>query len=97
MTVLYSPIFGILIAYTFGVVLKESPMSARTLTGIAVGALAVVSMPVADPATWTAPWSFEMPLKRSAEAAPFEYACHEGNLGLANILSAARAAERDAK
>jgi hypothetical protein len=50
-----------------------------------------------DPATWTAPWSFEMPLKRSAEAAPFEYACHEGNLGLSNILSAARAAERDAK
>jgi hypothetical protein len=50
-----------------------------------------------DPATWTAPWSFEMPLKRSAEAAPFEYACHEGNLGLGNILSAARAAERDAK
>jgi hypothetical protein len=47
-----------------------------------------------DPATWTAPWAFEMPLKRSAEAAPFEYACHEGNLGLANILSAARAAER---
>jgi len=50
-----------------------------------------------DPATWTAPWAFEMPLKRSADAAPFEYACHEGNLGLANILSAARAtdAERD--
>jgi hypothetical protein len=52
-----------------------------------------------DPATWTAPWAFEMPLKRDAEAAPFEYACHEGNLGLANILSAARATddERDAK
>jgi hypothetical protein len=48
-----------------------------------------------DPATWTAPWAFEMPLKRSAEAAPFEYACHEGNLGLGNILSAARAAERE--
>ena len=47
-----------------------------------------------DPATWTAPWSFEMPLERNPEAAPFEYACHEGNLGLANILSAARAAER---
>ena len=25
-----------------------------------------------DPATWTAPWTFEMPLKRDAEAAPFE-------------------------
>jgi hypothetical protein len=47
-----------------------------------------------DPATWTAPWAFEMPLKRDAEAAPFEYACHEGNHGLANILSAARATQR---
>ena len=49
-----------------------------------------------DPATWTGPWAFEMPLKRKADAAPFEYACHEGNHGLANILSAARATERNA-
>jgi hypothetical protein len=49
-----------------------------------------------DPATWTAPWAFEMPLKRREDAAPFEYACHEGNHGLANILSAARASERSA-
>jgi hypothetical protein len=48
-----------------------------------------------DPATWTEPWAFEMPLKRSADAAPFEYACHEGNLGLRNILSAARATDRE--
>jgi hypothetical protein len=52
-----------------------------------------------DPETWTAPWAIEMPLKRDGEAAPFEYACHEGNLGLRNILSAARATddERAAK
>ena len=52
-----------------------------------------------DPKTWAAPWAIEMPLKREADAAPFEYACHEGNLGLHNILSAARAtdAERDGK
>jgi hypothetical protein len=50
-----------------------------------------------DPDTWTAPWAFEMPLKRDAEAAPFEYACHEGNLGLANILSAARATDSERK
>ncbi len=51
-----------------------------------------------DPETWAAPWAFEMPLKRDAEAAPFEYACHEGNYGLANILSAARATdEREGK
>jgi hypothetical protein len=35
-----------------------------------------------------------MPLKRDASSPMFEYACHEGNLGLANILSAARAADR---
>jgi hypothetical protein len=49
-----------------------------------------------DPATWATPWAFEMPLKKRADAAPFEYACHEGNLGLHNILSAARAEERKA-
>jgi hypothetical protein len=48
-----------------------------------------------DPATWTAPWSIEMPLKKEADAAPFEYACHEGNLGLRNILSAARATDAE--
>jgi hypothetical protein len=48
-----------------------------------------------DPDTWTAPWAFEMPLKRDATAQPFEYACHEGNLGLANILSAARATDHE--
>ena len=47
-----------------------------------------------DPATWTGPWAIEMPLKKKADAAPFEYACHEGNRGLQDILSAARAAER---
>jgi hypothetical protein len=35
-----------------------------------------------------------MPLKRDSEQPMFEYACHEGNRGLENILSAARAAER---
>jgi hypothetical protein len=47
-----------------------------------------------DPATWVAPWAFAMPLKRDSASPLFEYACHEGNLGLANILSAARAQDR---
>lgn len=47
-----------------------------------------------DPATWAAPWAFTMPIKRDPSSAMFEYACHEGNFGLANILSAARAADR---
>jgi hypothetical protein len=47
-----------------------------------------------DPSTWETPWAFTMPLKRDTEdGGLFEYACHEGNRGLHNILSAARAEE----
>jgi hypothetical protein len=48
---------------------------------------------VEDPDTWTMPWSGEMPIRR-AEGPIYEYACHEGNYGLANILRGARASER---
>jgi hypothetical protein len=52
------------------------------------------SVNVVDPATWTRPWTFAMILtKKNASQRPFEYACHEGNYGLRNILSAARADE----
>jgi len=47
---------------------------------------------VDDPATWTKPWTAQMPLSK-IEGPIFEYACHEGNLGLPNTLSGARAAE----
>ena len=50
---------------------------------------------VEDPATWVAPWSGEVPIRRF-EGPIYEYACHEGNYGLPNILSAARVAEREA-
>ena len=46
-----------------------------------------------DAATWVKPWTFVMNLTKDATQAPFEYACHEGNYGLRNILSAARAEE----
>jgi hypothetical protein len=49
---------------------------------------------VDDPDTWVAPWSGEMEIRR-VEGPIYEYACHEGNLGLANILRAARVAERN--
>jgi hypothetical protein len=53
------------------------------------------SVTVDDPATWTRPWTFAMTLtKKDGSQRPFEYACHEGNYGLRNILSAARAEER---
>jgi hypothetical protein len=52
------------------------------------------SVTVDDPSTWTRPWTFAMHLARKdGSQRPFEYACHEGNYGLRNILSAARAEE----
>jgi hypothetical protein len=46
-----------------------------------------------DPKTWTRPWRVACPLKRDPSYGMFEYACHEGNYGLRNILSGARAQE----
>ena len=45
-----------------------------------------------DPGTWTRPWTFAMNLTRTTER-PFEYACHEGNYAMFNLLSIARAEE----
>jgi hypothetical protein len=47
-----------------------------------------------DPQTWTRPFTIELPLKRDDNYGMFEYACHEGNYALKNILSGARAEER---
>jgi hypothetical protein len=52
------------------------------------------SVAVTDPSTWTRPWTVTFSMKRDAEYVMYEYACHEGNYALRNILSAFRAAER---
>jgi hypothetical protein len=49
---------------------------------------------VNDPRTWTKPWTFSLPLTADPNPVPL-YECHEGNYGLKNILSAARAEERE--
>jgi hypothetical protein len=48
-----------------------------------------------DKTTWVRPWTFGMRLTKD-DSQVFEYACHEGNEGLRGILSAARAAEKEA-
>ena len=50
---------------------------------------------VEDPTRWTSPWSGELPLRRIDESL-FEYACHEGNYSIVNMLSGARSEEREA-
>ena len=50
---------------------------------------------VDDPATWTRKWSASIPMMRTDEQM-FEYACHEGNYGMAGILRGARDEEKKA-
>ena len=44
---------------------------------------------VDDPTVWTKPWTAVVLMRRSDEGI-YEYACHEGNYGMANILAGAR-------
>jgi hypothetical protein len=50
---------------------------------------------VIDPETWTSPWTASIPLRLS-ELPLYEYACHEANYSLGNILAGHRAEEREA-
>ncbi len=50
---------------------------------------------VTDPALYTQPWTGETIMQRTSEPM-YEFACHEGNYGLANILSGARETEKRA-
>jgi hypothetical protein len=61
---------------------RFTPINANTIDWVAR---------MEDPTTWERPWAIRMPLKRDNSQPIFEYACHEGNRGLENILSAARA------
>ena len=48
---------------------------------------------VTDPTAYAAPWSASIPMT-ALDGTLFEYACHEGNYGLLNILRGARARDR---
>jgi hypothetical protein len=48
---------------------------------------------VDDPTAFTKPWTAQIPVTKT-KGPIFEYACHEGNYAMADILSGARAAEK---
>jgi len=53
---------------------------------------------VEDPTTFSQPWTAALDLKKDARQVQVpEYACHEGNYAMFNILSGARATERSNK
>jgi hypothetical protein len=78
---------GMMLIPSDSLVLEErfTPISANVLQ---------YEVTVDDPKTWTAPWKVSFPLKRDSEYQMFEYACHEGNHAMRNILSGSRADER---
>ena len=69
---------------TFKLVERFTPISKTSLEW---------TVTVDDPATWTRPWSFSMPLTVNDDEPLYEYACHEGNYAMKNILSGSRLAD----
>jgi hypothetical protein len=51
---------------------------------------------VTDPTVFTRPWTVSVPMRRG-NGPMYEYACHEGNVGMAGILRGGRAEDRRAK
>jgi len=51
---------------------------------------------VDDPSTWTRSWTAQVPMSKTNDPI-YEYACHEGNYGLAGVLAGARAQEKAAE
>ncbi len=54
----------------------------------------IYNFTVEDPAVWEQPWSGEYPWPQTQDTV-FEYACHEGNYALGNILRGARLLEAE--
>ena len=55
----------------------------------------VYEFTVNDQTIWVSPWSVEHPMKRNPDLI-YEFACHEGNYGLYNIMAGSRMEERAA-
>ena len=49
---------------------------------------------VEDPSTYASPWTASIPLVQF-DGPIYEYACHEGNYGMENLLRGARVQEQD--
>jgi hypothetical protein len=50
-----------------------------------------------DPNVYTKPWKVSIPLSRDPEYVIYEYACHEGNYAMVDILNGGRAQEKEQK
>jgi len=80
---------GILQTESLHVVERFTPIDANTIDYEAT---------IDDPKMFTRPWTISIPLHRDPSYRIYEYACHEGNRSVGNILRDARSLEkRDSK
>jgi hypothetical protein len=49
-----------------------------------------------DPKTWTSPWRVETEMPRVDPSVIFEFACHESNYGVINVVRGTQIREREA-
>ena len=77
-----------------GVVLSQEAVVSERFTRVDEETI-VYEFTVDDRTMFTEPWGGEIPINRF-HANLYEYACHEGNYALANVLSGARYQERQA-
>lgn len=55
------------------------------------------TMTIDDPTVYTRPWTYSVPMTEDDTQLIHEYNCHEGNYGMANLLTAGRLAEQKEK
>ena len=75
---------GVLQSDALHVVERFTRVSARTIH---------YEVTIDDPKMYTRPWKVAIPLERDDDYRIFEYACHEGNHAVENVLRSARALE----
>ena len=72
---------------------RERLVAIDVFRGLTVAGMLLVN----DPGTWERPWTISFPWRRDPNYGFFEYACHEGNYAMPNILSGGRADDRAAE
>ena len=73
---------------------RETLRLVERFTRVAADAVSY-TVTIDDPKTFTKPWTIGVPLRNEqGQDEIFEYACHEGNYAMTNILSGARADEK---
>ena len=92
---------GMIASSSAGARLKAVPVTedlnvVERFTRVSEGTI-IWSATITDPEIYTQPLTISMPLTRDDEYVMYEYACHEGNYAIPNILNAGRAKEQQAQ